>query len=192
MKREGLVEISQGEKHRPMLRNTNINYSRGIFFVTMQAAFNKTIFGAIVGEKCELNELGEAVAASLGVLGERYAGVEIDEFVVMPNHVHFIIKIGVASLRAHPTKAGVDGHSKIDLGFVIGRFKSWISKLYRDMVAEGKAVDVGATPWQRDFWEKLVTTREQLEGCRRYIRENPAKWARDRFGAVTSYTFGIS
>ena len=177
-------------KRRPMLRNAKIDYSRGTFFVTMQAAFNKTIFGAIVGEKCVLNELGEAVAASLGALGERYAGVELDEFVVMPNHVHFIIKIGVAGLRARPEKAGVEGHSKIDLGFVIGRFKSWISKLYRDMVAEGKAVDVGATPWQRDFWEKLVTTREQLEGCRRYIRENPAKWARDRFGAVTSYTFG--
>ena len=173
-----------------MLRNANINYSRGTFFVTMQAAFNKTIFGAIVGEKCVLNELGEAIVASLGALGERYAGVEIDEFVVMPNHVHFIIKIGVASLRARPKKAGVDGRRKIDLGFVVGRFKSWISKLYRDMVAEGKAVDVGATPWQRDFWEKLVTTPEQLEGYRRYIRENPAKWTRDRFGAVTSYTFG--
>ena len=214
MKRESIVEISQGVKHRPMLRNVNINYSRGTFFVTMQAAFNKTIFGAIVGEKCVLNELGGAVEESLKSLGERYDGVEIDEFVVMPNHVHFLIKIGVAyppsaasaeggamrgglsprlekaSLRARPKKAGVDGRRQIDLGFVVGRFKSWISKVYRDMVAEGKAVDVGATPWQRDFWEKLVTTPEQLEGYRRYIRENPAKWTRDRFGAVTSYTFG--
>jgi len=183
-----------------MLRNANINYSCGTFFVTMQAAFNKTIFGAIVGEKCVLNELGEAVAASFGALGEHYAGVEIDEFVVMPNHVHFIIKIGVAGLSPRPEKAGlspriekagsVPRHTDQNLGFVVGRFKSWISKLYRDMVAEGKAVDVGTTPWQRDFWEKLVTTPEQLEGYRRYIRENPAKWTRDRFGAVTSYTFG--
>ena len=193
-----MTEIANAvKKHRPMLRNANINYSCGTFFVTMQAAFNKTIFGAIVGEKCVLNELGEDVAASLEALDEHYAGVEIDEFVVMPNHVHFIIKIGVAY---PPSAASAEGgamrgglsprHADQNLGFVVGRFKSWISKLYRDMVAEGKAVDVGATPWQRDFWEKLVTTPEQLEGYRRYIRENPAKWTRDRFGAVTSYTFG--
>ena len=169
-------------KRRPMLRNKNINYSRGMFFVTMQAAFNKTIFGAIVGEKCVLNELGEAVAASLQSLGERYAGVEIDEFVVMPNHVHFIIKVG---------KAGTEPrHTYQNLGYVVGRFKSWVSKVYRDMVAAGRAVDVGATPWQRDFWDKLVTTPEQLSAYRRYIRENPAKWTRDRFGAVTSYAYG--
>ena len=192
MKGDSKVVGDQGEKHRPMLRNANINYSRGTFFVTIQAAFNKTIFGAIVGEKCVLNELGEAIVASLVALGERYAGVEIDKFVVMPNHVHFIIKIGVVGLSPRIEKAGTEPrhHKMPDLGFVIGRFKSWISKVYRDMVAEGKAVDVGATPWQRDFWEKLVTTPEQLEGYRRYIRENPAKWTRDRFGAVTSYTFG--
>ena len=58
------------KKHRPMLRNANINYSRGTFFVTIQAAFNKTIFGAIVGEKCVLNPLGEAVEALIVTLGK--------------------------------------------------------------------------------------------------------------------------
>lgn len=96
------------KKHRPMLRNANINYSRGTFFVTIQAAFNKTIFGAIVGEKCVLNELGQAVDASLASLCERYAGVEMDEFVVMPNHVHFIVKIGVAGHSARKEKAGAE------------------------------------------------------------------------------------
>ena len=55
-------------KFRPMLRNENINYSYGWFFVTIQAAFNKTIFGAIVGEECVLNELGTAVTEVIGNL----------------------------------------------------------------------------------------------------------------------------
>ncbi len=181
--------MTREKKHRPMLRNKNINYKRGTFFVTIQAAFNKTVFGAIVGTKCVLNELGLAVEASLKSLGERYAGVQMDEFVVMPNHVHFIVKIGVAGLCACNEKAGTEPR-QLDLGTVVGHFKSWISKVYRDMLAEGKAIDVGSTPWQRDYWDKLVTTPEQLEAYRRYIRNNPAKWTRDRFGAVTSYTYG--
>ena len=167
------------KKHRPMLRNANIDYSHGTFFVTIQTAFNKTIFGAIVGEKSVLNELGEAVAASLRSLGERYPGTEVIEFVVMPNHVHVILRF-----------ARRRDNRKHQLGYVIGRFKGWIAKVYRDMLADGRAVDVGSTPWQRDYWDKLVTTDEQLEAYRRYIRQNPKKWTRDRFGAVTSHSFG--
>ena len=166
-------------KHRPMLRNANIDYSHGTFFVTIQAAFNKTIFGAIVGDRNVLNELGKAVEESLRSLGERYPGTEVIEFVVMPNHVHVILRI-----------ARRRDNRKHQLGYVIGRFKGWIAKVYRDRLAEGRAVDVGATPWQRDYWDKLVTTDEQLEAYRRYIRQNPKKWTRDRFGAVTGYSFG--
>ena len=167
------------KKHRPMLRNANIDYSHGTFFVTIQAAFNKTIFGAIVGKMSVLNELGKAIQESLKSLDERYPGTEMIEFIVMPNHVHILLRL--ARQR--------DNH-KHQLGYVIGRFKSWIAKIYRDMLAQGQVVDVGATPWQRDYWDKLVTTEEQLEAYRRYIRQNPAKWTRDRFGAVTAYSFG--
>jgi len=178
--RQPSTEACQCEKkHRPMLRNANIDYSHGTFFVTIQAAFNKTIFGAIVGEKSVLNELGKAIQESLQSLDERYPGTEVIEFIVMPNHVHILLRL--ARRR--------DNH-KHQLGYVIGRFKSWIAKIYRDMLAQGQVVDVGQTPWQRDYWDKLVTTEEQLEGYRRYIRQNPAKWTRDRFGAVTAFSFG--
>lgn len=43
------------------LRNANINYRNGWFFVTWQTAHNKSIFGAIGGDRCELNELGRKV-----------------------------------------------------------------------------------------------------------------------------------
>ena len=166
-------------KFRPMLRNENINYSYGWFFVTVQAAFNKTIFGAIVGEECVLNELGAAVKEVIGNLGEYYAGTYVDCFVVMPNHIHLILKI-----------EDREGNRKHQLGYVVGRFKGYVAKLYRDMKATGKAVDVGDSPWQRDYWEKIVTDHDQLVAIRKYIEENPKKWSRDRFGLVTSYSYG--
>ena len=166
-------------KYRPQLRHTNIDYSHGTFFVTVQAAFNKTIFGAVVGTKSELNVLGEAVAESLRTLGDRYPGTEVIEFVVMPNHLHAILRI-----------AQRQDNRKHQLGYVIGRFKGWIAKVYRDLRAAGRAVNVGATPWQRDYWERLVTSEEKLQAYRRYIQLNPAKWASDRFGPMTSYALG--
>ena len=166
-------------KYRPQLRHANIDYSHGTFFVTIQAAFNKTIFGAVVGTKSELNALGEAVAESLRTLGDRYPGTEVVEFVVMPNHLHFILRIAQRQ----------DNHEH-QLGFVIGRFKSWIAKVYRDLRAAGRAVNVGTTPWQRDYWERLVTSEEKLRAYRRYIQLNPEKWSSDRFGPMTSYALG--
>ena len=166
-------------KFRPMLRNENINYSYGWFFVTIQAAFNKTIFGAIVGEECVLNELGTAVREVIGNLSKYYAGTYVDCFFVMPNHIHLILKI-----------EDREGNRKHQLGYVVGRFKSYVAKLYRDMKATGKAVDVGDSPWQRDYWERIVTDHDQLVAIRKYIEENPKKWSRDRFGLVTSYSYG--
>ena len=80
-------------KWRPMLRNENIDYSRGWFFVTIQAAFNKTIFGAIVGEKCVLNGFGAAIVEVIEGLESHYLGTYVDCFVVMPNHIHLVVKI---------------------------------------------------------------------------------------------------
>ncbi len=166
-------------KYRPAVRHANIDYSHGMFFVTVQAAFNKTIFGAVVGTKSVLSELGEAVADSLRTLGERHPGSEVVDFVVMPNHLHAILRI-----------ARRQDNRKHQLGYVIGQFKGWIAKVYRDLRAAGRAVNVGDTPWQRDYREKLVTTEEKLQAFRRYIQLNPAKWSSDRFGPMTSYALG--
>lgn len=90
------------KKWRPMLRNENIDYSRGWFFVTIQAAFNKTIFGAIVGEKCVLNEFGAAVVEVIEGLESHYPGTYVDCFVVMPNHIHLVMKIEAGAAARQP------------------------------------------------------------------------------------------
>ena len=166
-------------RFRKSLRNDNINYRNGWFFVTCQVAHNKSIFGAIVGERCELNELGRQVEAYWRGLPTKYPELELDEFVVMPNHFHAI-------LRIHYRSTNKEQH----LGFLLGRFKGGTGYIYGKMRRAGAVTDIGEHLWQSDYWDKIVTEERQLEAYRRYIRENPKNWSRDRFGAVTQYLFG--
>lgn len=70
-----------------------INYRNGWFFVTSQVAHNKSIFGAIAGERCELNVLGREVEKYWRELPTKYPELELFDFVVMPNHFHAIVRI---------------------------------------------------------------------------------------------------
>ncbi len=75
------------------LRNKNINYEEGWFFVTFQVEQNKSLLGAIVEEQCILNELGNAIEENIQKLPKIYKNVYIDKHVVMPNHIHMIVKL---------------------------------------------------------------------------------------------------
>ena len=170
---------AQGARLHKSLRNANINYRNGWFFVTWQIAHNKSILGAIVGEHCELNALGRKVEEYWRDMPVKYPELELDEFVVMPNHIHAIVRI-----RFRPT------NKEHHLGFLLGRFKGGTGYIYGKMRRAGEIEDIGEHLWQFDYWDKIVTSEEQLAAYRRYIRDNPRNWTRDRFGAVTQYTLG--
>ena len=169
----------ESPQFRKSLRNASINYRNGWFFVTFQVARNKSIFGAIVGECCQLNELGRQVEAYWRELPTKYPELELDEFVLMPNHFHAI-------LRIHYRPTNKEHH----LGFLLSRFKGGTGYIYGKMRRAGLVEDIGEHLWQFDYWDKIVTSEEQLAAYRKYIRENPKNWTRDRFGVVTQYSFG--
>ena len=173
---DGAADVPRFHKS---LRNANINYRNGWFFVTWQTAHNKSIFGAIVGDRCELNELGRRVEEYWREMPAKYPELELDEFVVMPNHFHAIVRI-----RFRPT------NKEHHLGFLLGRFKGGTGYIYGKMRRAGEVDDIGDHLWQLDYWDKIVTSEQQLAAYRRYIRDNPKNWTRDRFGAVTQYSLG--
>ena len=173
---DGAADVPRFHKS---LRNANINYRNGWFFVTWQTAHNKSIFGAIVGARCELNELGRRVEEYWREMPAKYPELELDEFVVMPNHFHAIVRI-----RFRPT------NKEHHLGFLLGRFKGGTGYIYGKMHRVGEVDDIGDHLWQFDYWDKIVTSEQQLAAYRRYIRDNPKNWTRDRFGAVTQYSLG--
>ena len=198
------------------LRNPNIDYERGWFSVTVQVAHNKSVFGAIVGEVCELNALGRAVHEAWLSHPAHTPGLYIDEFVVMPNHFHAALKLAPgrggpgprewsavgggsrecgcnlgASGRCAPN-LGASGHCARGLSFVIGKFKSYSNHLYLEMKKAGRCIDIGPRLWQASFYDNLISSHEELETVRRYFRDNPKNWNHDRFGAITTYGIGNS
>ena len=180
-RRPGAGAAGPGPRHpfRKSLRNPNINYRNGWFFVTTQVAHNKCAFGAVVGGRCVLNALGEAVRDCWLALPAKYPEAELDEFVVMPNHFHAILRI-----RFRRT------NKEHHLGFLMSRFKGSTGHTYGVMRAEARTPDIGPHLWQFDYWDDLISDEAEIENQRRYIRNNPANWTRDRYGPCTSHSFG--
>lgn len=159
------------------LRNPNINYFKGWFFVTFQVAMNKSVFGVIADKKLILNVLGEMVRENLLGLGRIFPELYIDTAMVMPNHVHVVLKI--------------DSHDeKKDLAYFIGRFKSFTTNQYHKLVKAGECIDLGSRLWADNFYDNLVSSHQELINVRNYTLKNPERWEDDRFGAVTSFSLG--
>lgn len=112
-----------------------------------------------------LNPIGEIVCAEWCALAERFSRLVLDEFVIMPNHLHGVLAIVGEGLAppARPT-----------LFEVIGAFKSIstvkVSKLLRRR---------GVALWQRSYYEHIVRAGEELRKIQRYILENPLMWSLD-------------
>ncbi|NLB69126.1 MAG: hypothetical protein GX804_05520 [Lentisphaerae bacterium] len=141
-------------------------------------AHNKTMFGVIAGEQCRLNELGKMVEQHWSDFFKFHPEFEQDEFVVMPNHFHAIIRA-----------VGGSGKSS-DLSGAMRIFKSLAANEYLKLKKSGRCPDIGSKLWLSSYYDNLITSERELLQIRRYIRENPARWDRDRFGPVTTHHIG--
>ncbi|MBN1372263.1 MAG: hypothetical protein JW987_10020 [Anaerolineaceae bacterium] len=82
------------EKHRRSIRLAEFDYTHpGAYFVTLAAANHRALFGEVVGEQSCLNRFGLIAQGELQQLPLRFPTIQIDEYVIMPNHVHFILWI---------------------------------------------------------------------------------------------------
>jgi putative transposase len=103
-----------------------------------------------------LTPVGRIVEGQIVCLRDRL-GVAIDEFVVMPNHVHLIVWLSTRARQASPLR----------LGTVVGSMKS------------GSARQAGRALWQRGYYDYVIRDEDDLERARDYIRTNPIRWALD-------------
>jgi putative transposase len=100
----------------------------------------------------------------------RFPGLELDQYVVMPNHFHGIVVLTEES-RRHLYARGRHKRPPT-LGDVIGVFKRVTSYNMHRSGAPSFA-------WQQDFFDHIIRNTPQLERSRFYIVTNPARWAED-------------
>lgn len=102
----------------------------------------------------------------------------LDEFAVMPNHLHGILALG----SEEGTHGGVPLHESgrmPSLGDIVGWFKSITSTDYMRGVERLDWPLFHQRLWQRNYYEQIIRNDAHLERLRAYIVENPAKWHLD-------------
>ncbi len=153
--------------HRRSIRLSGYDYSKpGMYFITICTQHRKCLFGTISDGKCRLNDAGGMVETVWNEIPFYYPGINIDEFVAMPNHIHGIVVI-----------SAVTGMSLPD---VVHRFKTMTTKKYADGVKQSNWPPFPGKLWQRNYWEHIIRDELDLNHIRDYIRNNPARWESDK------------
>jgi putative transposase len=162
--------------HRRSIRLQGYDYSQpGSYYITICTQAKEHLFGRVVEGQMHRNEMGNYVAFCWEWLAWRYAYVDLDEWIVMPNHLHGIIvitdrdasgKTGGGS-RTAPTR-------RKPLGRLVGAFKT----VSTDRINERRGTPARFL-WQRDFYDHIIRDDDELNKIREYIRTNPLRWNTD-------------
>jgi REP element-mobilizing transposase RayT len=168
------------------MRLAGYDYAQaGAYFVTACTQGRVCLFGEVVDGEMRTNEAGAMVKRVWEELPKFYAGVALDVFVVMPNHVHGIIVLVGAAPRACPCGGLGTGQPQgvaptITLPDVVHRFKTLTTRRYVEGVKRGWWPVFERRLWQRGYYEHVIRDEASLDAIRRYVVDNPSRWAYDR------------
>lgn len=162
--------------HRRSIRLREYDYSSfGGYFITTCIQNRECLFGNIVDDVILLNDAGRLVETVWNMLPERFPSIELDAFVAMPNHVHFIVNIAIKT-----GKNGADQGHAPTLDRIVGAFKSISAAQVNRLLSR-----TGQPLWQRNYYERVIRNESELHGLRDYITHNPRKWADDTENPIT-------
>jgi len=136
----------------------------GIYFVTICTHNKEYILSNIVGEglcalpQNTLTPIGKEVEKCIQYINDNYTGVEIDKYVIMPNHIHLIVNLHDSGGRGNPP-----------LQDVIGQLKSYTTNKF------------GSTVWQRSYHDHIIRGENDYNKIWEYIDTNVMKWKTDCF-----------
>lgn len=145
---------------RKSLRLPGYDYSQpGFYFVTICSKNRRCLFGRVDEVTVSLSDSGSIVQDCWLSIPKWFPNVAIDQFVIMPNHVHAILQIE---------------HQSRSLRSIIGSFKSAATRLCHQ-----SHLSLDHELWQRGYYDHIVRSEKSLLCLRQYISDNPAQWHLD-------------
>jgi putative transposase len=170
------------QHHRRSTRLPGYDYARaGAYSVTVCTWGKKCMFGDVVDGTMRLNGVGRMVETVWRSLPDRFPAMGLDEFVVMPNHVHGVIVLDhVHHSAVQATIVGTSlAGARPTLGQIVGAFKSISTVKCLRQIKGGDLPPSSGRLWQRNYYEHVIRDEDSLNRIRQYILENVVKWAED-------------
>ncbi|MDD6271152.1 MAG: transposase [Ruminococcus sp.] len=148
-------------KTRKPNRLKNYDYSQnGVYFITVCVKNRNPILSYIpVGANCvRLSKIGKVVEEEINNISKIYANVTVENYVIMPNHIHLLVFIDRFSGRTQfaPT-----------ISRIIKQFKGVITKR------------LGKSIWQKGFYDHIIRDEYDFQIRWQYIEDNPYRWCED-------------
>ncbi len=178
--------------NRRTIRLKGYDYSQaGIYFITICTYKREHLFGKIQDGKMILNECGQIAWNEWMKTPQLRPHIELDAFVVMPNHIHGIIIINSSNAckgGLHPPDE--NGQSDMDngrmqsaptgtsqtVGAIVRGYKSAVTRQI-NLLHNASGISV----WHRNYYEHIIRNNSAYENIAEYIRNNPSRWNDDCF-----------
>jgi len=165
-------------KHnRRSIRLRGFDYaSAGAYFITLNIKHRAPMLGSIRNGAMCLSDIGRIVQEEWERTGEIRPGVALDEYILMPDHMHMIVWI------RDGMNTGADGirpitKKKSKLGNIIGGFKSSVTRRIRNEDVGADAIRPGESIWHRNYYERIIRderAQRALTYFARFTSQTPA------------------
>jgi len=174
--------------HRRSIRLNGFDYSNdGYYFVTICVQNRQKIFGEINNNRMDLNENGLICKIWLLNLINRF-NIEIDDYQIMPDHLHMIIKIVGANHDSPKNDEKINIKNNIDyINYLKNGTNTNVlnrtiheSPLHRSLLSNiigylkmNTSKEIGKKLWQRNYYERIIRNEKEYLMVKKYIEDNP-------------------
>lgn len=156
--------------HRRSIRLQEYDYSQAnSYFITICSQNKQCFFGEIQHDKMTLNPAGLMTVFWYRELENKFTNIKCDEFICMPNHLHFIINIIDEPIEMN-----------ITISTIVQWYKTMTTNSYIRGIKQNGWQAFNRKLWQRNYWERVIRNENELGGIRDYIKTNPMSWEQDK------------